>query len=76
MAQYHSEEDVENENLEAFGPTLGPLYNALEKELTWLHAKRLEYKADGPSERDCDLFLSHRSRRPLARRAASHHTVD
>ena len=57
MAQHQSAEDVEKEHLEAFGPTLGPLYHALQTELTWLHAKWLEHrKLYAHSEKRIDLL--------------------
>ncbi len=44
MGRNQSEEEVEQEHLQAFGPKLGPLYHALHNEVTWLHAKWLEYR--------------------------------
>ena len=41
MARYKSADDAQKEHLEAFEPTLGPLYHALEHELTWLHSSYL-----------------------------------
>ena len=39
------------------GATLGPLYHALNKEVTWLHAKWLEYrKLYAESEERVDLL--------------------
>jgi hypothetical protein len=36
--------EVQQAHLEALGPVLGPLYSALYDEVTWLHAKWLEYR--------------------------------
>lgn len=44
MARYRTPEEVEKQHLEAFGPTLGRLYHALDTELSWLHSKWLEYR--------------------------------
>lgn len=44
MTRIKSAEEVEEEHLRAFGPTLGPLYHALDNEVTWLHMKWLEYR--------------------------------
>jgi hypothetical protein len=44
MSQNLSAEEVEQQHLDALGSTLGPLYHALYNEVTWLHAKWLEYR--------------------------------
>jgi hypothetical protein len=44
MADYQSAEEVEQEHLRAFGPTLGRLYHELYNEVTWVHAKWLQYR--------------------------------
>ena len=57
MGRHVSKEEVEQEHLQAFGPTLGPLYHALHNEMTWLHAKWLEYrKLYAKSEKRSDLL--------------------
>lgn len=57
MGRYQSEQEVEQEHLQAFGPTVGPLYHALHNEVTWLHAKWLEYrKLYAQSEKRIDLL--------------------
>lgn len=57
MGRYLSADEVEQEHLEAFGPALGPLYHALENEVTLLHAKWLEYrKLYAHSEERIDLL--------------------
>lgn len=57
MGHNKSGEEVEHEHLQAFGPTLGPVYHALYKEVTWLHAKWLEYrKLYAQSEKRIDLL--------------------
>ena len=57
MARYLSAEETETQHLEAFGPTLGPLYHALDNELIWLHAKWLEYrKLYADSEKRVDFL--------------------
>jgi len=57
MGRYKSEEEIQQEHLHAFGPTLGPLYHALHNEVTWLHAKWLEYrKLYAQSEERIDLL--------------------
>lgn len=44
MSRHQSPEEVEQENLNTFGPVLGPLYHELSEELTWLNAKWLEFR--------------------------------
>lgn len=44
MAGHQSEGEVKQEHLDVFGSELGPLYHELYKEVTWLHAKWLEYR--------------------------------
>jgi len=44
MGRNKSAKEVEQEQLKAFGPKLGPLYHALENEVIWLHAKWLQYR--------------------------------
>ena len=57
MGSHKSTENVEQEHLQAFGPTLGPLYHALHNEVIWLHAKWLEYrKLYAQSEERIDLL--------------------
>lgn len=57
MNRYKSADDIKREHLQGFGPTLGPLYHALYNEVTWLHAKWLEYrKLYGKSEKRIDLL--------------------
>ena len=57
MNRYESAGDIKQEHLQAFGPTLGPLYYALYNEVTWLHAKWLEYrKLYAQSEKRVDLL--------------------
>ena len=57
MADYRSAEEVEQRHLQALGPTLGPLYYGLHNEVTWLHAKWLEYrKLYGKSEKRIELL--------------------
>lgn len=52
-----SAEQVEQEHLTAFGPTLGPVYHALYTEVTWLHAKWGEFrKLYGHSKERIDLL--------------------
>jgi len=54
---HQSIEEVEQEHLQAFGATLGPLYHALHNEVSWLHAKWLEYrKLYAQSEKRIDLL--------------------
>lgn len=57
MGRQKSEEEILQEHLDAFGPRLGPLYHALYKEVTWLHAKWLEYrKLYAESQKRIDLL--------------------
>ena len=57
MKCQQSGEDLEHEHLQAFGPTLGPVYTALHNEVTWLHAKWLEYrKLYAQSDKRIDLL--------------------
>ena len=44
MSHHRSAEEIEQEHLQALGPSLGPLYHALFNEVTWLHMKWLEYR--------------------------------
>jgi len=44
MSQNLSADEVKEKHLKVFGPDLGPLYHALENEVTWLHAKWQEYR--------------------------------
>lgn len=44
MSSHQSPTEVEQEHLQAMGPTLGPIYHALYNEVAWLHAKWLEYR--------------------------------
>lgn len=44
MSRRQSGEEIEQEHLQTLGPTLGPLYHALDNEVIWLHAKWLEYR--------------------------------
>lgn len=44
MGRYKSVEQDHEEHLRVLGSELGPLYNALQHEVTWLHAKWLEYR--------------------------------
>ncbi len=44
MAENKTAEQVRDEHLQVLGPTLGPLYNALYNEVTWLHAKWNQYR--------------------------------
>lgn len=59
MPAHKSPEEVEREHLRAFGPDLGPLYDALHNEVAWLHAKWQEYrKLYAESEERVDLLNS------------------
>ena len=44
MAEYKTAEQVRDEHLRVLGPTLGPLYYALDYEVTCLHAKWNQYR--------------------------------
>jgi hypothetical protein len=44
MAESRTASEVRNEHLRTLGPTLGPLYDALYNEVTWLHAKWSQYR--------------------------------
>ena len=44
MDSNKSSDEVEQEYIQAMGSSLGSLYNALHKEVVWLHAKWLEYR--------------------------------
>jgi hypothetical protein len=41
---YLSPEEVEQEHLQAMGPSLGPFYHLLYNDVMWLHAKWQEYR--------------------------------
>jgi len=57
MDRHQSPEEVEQKHLQVFGQGLGPLYHALYKDVTWLHAKWLEYrKLYAQSEERVDLL--------------------
>ncbi len=57
MNRHQTAEEVKKAHLEAFGPDLGPLYHALEDEVTWFHAKWLEYrKLFAKSEKRIELL--------------------
>ena len=43
MSRYLSAEEVEKENLETLGPSLGPVYHELCNECAWLHIKWHQY---------------------------------
>lgn len=44
MASHRSSDEVEQQHLDAFGPEAGALFHGLYYEVTWLHAKWLEYR--------------------------------
>ena len=44
MGHVSSAEEIRQEHLQAFGPNLGPVYNALHNDVAWLHQKWLEYR--------------------------------
>lgn len=44
MAEERSSAERREEHFRVLGPELGPLYNALYDEITWLHAKWQEYR--------------------------------
>ncbi len=57
MNRYQTAEEVARAHLEAFGPSLGQLYQALEDDVIWMHAKWLEYrKLYAKSEKRIDLL--------------------
>lgn len=57
MADHRSAEQVEQQHLQAFGPTAGPLFHGLYNEVVWLHAKWLEYrKLFAKSEKRIDIL--------------------
>jgi hypothetical protein len=57
MKRHQNAEEVEQERLSTFGPTLGPLYHALYNEVAWIYAKWLEYqKLFAKSEKRIDLL--------------------
>jgi hypothetical protein len=57
MAGDQSAEEVKQEHLQAFGPTLGPLYHELYNEVILLHLKWLEYrKLYAKSEKRIELL--------------------
>src|ERR1700687_5020356 len=57
MSHHQSAEGVEQDHLQAFGPTLVPLYHELYNKETWLHAKWLEYrKLYAKSEKRIELL--------------------
>lgn len=57
MPRHQTGEQVERAHLKAFGPESGPLYHALHNEVSWIHAKWLEYrKLFAKSEERIDLL--------------------
>ncbi len=44
MTQHKTADQVRDEHLRTLGPTVGPLYDALYNEVTWLHAKWNQYR--------------------------------
>ena len=62
MNLHQTSEDVEKAHLEAFGPNMGPLYHALEDEVTWLHAKWLEYRKLFAKSKESVDFLNETAR--------------
>jgi hypothetical protein len=55
MAQHKTADQVRDEHLRTLGPALGPLYDALYNEVTWLHAKWNQYRilfAESPERVD------------------------
>ena len=57
MGRQRSSEEVHEEHLRVLGPDLGSLYHVLYNEVTWLHAKWLEYrKLYGHSPERIDLL--------------------
>jgi hypothetical protein len=53
---HRSAEEVEQEHLNVLGPRLGPLYHALENEVTWLHAKWNQFRHLYASEENVELL--------------------
>lgn len=44
MVDHKTAEEVEAEHLSMLGPELGPLFHALDNEVSWLHAKWKQYR--------------------------------
>ena len=49
--------EVELKHLEAFGPSLGPLYHALYNEVAWIHAKWNQYRKLYAKSEKCTRLL-------------------
>ena len=57
MGRQKTADEVRNEHLQVLGPELGTFYHALQNEVTWIHAKWLEYrKLYAGSEKRVDLL--------------------
>ena len=53
---YRSPEEVEQQHLEAMGPSLGPIYHALYTEVVWLHDKWQQYRKLFDSRESLDVL--------------------
>ncbi|UCF05216.1 MAG: hypothetical protein JSV33_15060 [bacterium] len=57
MDRYKSADEVREEHIQVLGPVLGIFYHALQRDVTWIHAKWLEFrKLYARSEKRIDLL--------------------
>jgi hypothetical protein len=56
VAAHRSAEEVEADRLAVLGPDLGPLFHALDNEVSWLHAKWKEFRELYASSPTVDLL--------------------